>query len=72
MIPPDGAKRKLDGVVDKVPADKCCEVLDGDLTQEKWDDNGSKNFADSDDAQILLKFGGHYEMLRGVKHFKKY
>ena len=29
MIPPDGAKQKLDGVVDSVPPDKGCEVLDG-------------------------------------------
>ena len=29
-------------MVDKVPADKCCEVLDGDLTHEKWDENEIK------------------------------
>ena len=32
MIPPDGVKRKLDGVVDSVPPDKGCEVLYGELT----------------------------------------
>ena len=32
MIPPDGVKRKLDGVVDSVPPDKDCQVLDGQLT----------------------------------------
>ena len=31
MISPDGVKRKLDGVIDCVPPDKGCEVLDGDL-----------------------------------------
>ena len=34
LIPPDGVKRKLDGVVDSVPPDKGCEVLDGGLTHE--------------------------------------
>ena len=34
MIPPDIVKRKLDGVVDSVPSDKGCEVLDGELTHE--------------------------------------
>ena len=34
MTPPDGAKRKLGGVVDIVPPDKGCEVLDGQLTHE--------------------------------------
>ena len=54
MIPPDGVKRKLDGVVDSVPPHKDCEVLDGELTHE----TDSENFADSDDAHILLKWGG--------------
>ena len=31
MILADGVKRKLDGVVDSVPSDKDCEVLDGKL-----------------------------------------
>ena len=57
MIPPDGAKQKLDGVVDSVLPDKDCEVLGGELTHQKWDENGSKNFADSDDGHILLKWG---------------
>ena len=34
VIPPDGVKRKLDGLVDSVPLDKGCEVLDGELTRE--------------------------------------
>ena len=34
MIPPDGAKWTLDGVVDSVSPDKGCEVLDGELTHE--------------------------------------
>ena len=34
MIPPDGVKRKLDGVVDSDLPDKGCEVLAGELTHE--------------------------------------
>ena len=34
MIPPDGVKRKLDGVADKVSPVKGCEVLDGELNHE--------------------------------------
>ena len=29
MIPPNGVKQKLDGVVDSAPSDKGCDVLDG-------------------------------------------
>jgi len=72
MIPPEGVKRLLDGLVDSVPPGKCCEVLDGKLAHEWWDKNDSENCADSDDAHILLKLGkGHYEMLWGVKHSKR-
>ena len=55
MIPPDGVKLKFDGVVDSVPPNKECEVLDGELTHEHWDGNDSENVPDSDDANILLK-----------------
>jgi len=34
MIPPEGVKRLLDGLVDSVPPGKCCEVLDGKLAHE--------------------------------------
>ena len=34
IIPPDGVNRKLVGVVDSVPSDKGCEVLDGELTHD--------------------------------------
>ena len=34
VIPPDGVKCKLDGVIDSVPSDKDYEVLDGELTHE--------------------------------------
>ena len=57
MIPPTGVKRKLDGVVDSVPPDKGYEVLDEELNHVCWDENGSENFADSDDGHILLKRG---------------
>ena len=49
MIPPDGVKWKLDGVVDNVPPDECYEVLDGKLTEEEWDENEKETVADSDD-----------------------
>ena len=48
----------MDGVLDSVLPDKGWEVLDGELTHEKWDENDSENFADSDDSHILLKRGG--------------
>ena len=51
MIPPDGVKRKLDGVVDSVPPDEGCEVLDGEVTDEEWDENDNENVADSDDEE---------------------
>ena len=35
MILTDSFKRKLDRVVDSVPPEKGCEVLDGELTHEK-------------------------------------
>ena len=65
MIPPDCVKQKLDGVIDSVQPNKCCEVLSGELIHEKWDKNDSENFADSDGCHILLKWGGrgHYRML---------
>ena len=34
VIPPESVKRKLEGVVDSVPPDKGCGVLDGELTYE--------------------------------------
>ena len=64
MIPSGDVKRKLDGVIDGVPPDKGCEMVDGELTQALWDEYDSENFADSDDGQILRKWGGgHYKML---------
>ena len=34
MMPPDGVEQKFDVVVDSVPPDKGCEVLDWELTHE--------------------------------------
>ena len=51
VIPPDGVKRKLDGVVDNIPPDEGYEVLDGELTEEEWDENENKTLADSDDEE---------------------
>ena len=44
-------------MVESVPPDKGGDVLDGELTHEKWSENDSENFADSDDSHILLKWG---------------
>ena len=51
MIPPDGVKRKLDGVVDNVPPDEGYEVLDGELTEAEWDENENETVVDSDDEE---------------------
>ena len=51
-------------MVDIVPPDKGCEVLDGGLTHEYWEKKDSENFVDGDDAHILSRMGGgHYRML---------
>ena len=34
-----GLRRKLNGMVDSVPPDKGCEVLDGEVTHSSWDEN---------------------------------
>ena len=35
-----------------------CEVLDGEMKDEKWEENGNKNGADWDDIHNLIKWGG--------------
>ena len=70
MIPPDDVKRKLDGVVESVPPDKSCEVLDGELTHKLWGEYDSENFADSDDSHILLKWGVITKCYEGRKFQK--
>ena len=50
MIPPNGVKRKFDGVANIAPFDKGCEVPDGELTHQQLDENDSESFADSVDA----------------------
>ena len=50
-------------MVDSVPPDKGCEVLDGELAHEYWGENDNNNFAGSDDIYILLKWGGWNKML---------
>ena len=51
MIPPDGVKQKLDGNVDSVPSDERYELLDGQLTEEEWDENENGTVAVSDDEE---------------------
>ena len=50
-------------MVDSVPPDKGCEVLDGEMYDEEWNQNDNKNVADSDGTQILVKWGGRCKML---------
>ena len=41
-----------------------CEVLDGEVSDEEWDENDNKSVADSDDTHSLVKMGGgQYNML---------
>ena len=56
MIPPDGVKQKLDGVIDNVPPDEGNEVLDGGLTEEEWDKNENETVVDSDDEEDIAVF----------------
>ena len=61
-IPTDGAKYKLDGVVESAPLDEGCEVLDGKVNDGQWGKN--------DNRMLLLamtptfsKKRGHYKIL---------
>ena len=56
-------------MVDSVPPDKSCEVFDGELNHEQWDENDSKNFGDRDDVLILLKRGHNITSLLPSKCF---
>ena len=53
MIPPNGVKQKLDGNVDSVPSDERYELLDGQLTEEEWDENENGTVAVSDDEENI-------------------
>ena len=53
MIPPDGIKQKLDGKVDRVPSDESYESLDGQLTEEEWDENENGTVAVNDDEEDI-------------------
>ena len=53
MIPPDGIKQKLDGKVDSVPSDESYELLDGQLTEEEWDENENGTVAVNDDEEDI-------------------
>ena len=50
-------------MVDSVPSDEDCGVLDGELTHGKRNENDSENFSDSDVIRILQKGEGHNRML---------
>ena len=57
VIPTDGVKCKLDGVVESVSPDEGCEMLVGEVNDEELDKNENKNIADSDDTHILVEWG---------------
>ena len=57
MIAPFGVKQKIGRSGRQCSPDKGCEVLGGELTHEYLDENDSENFADSDDAHSLQKWG---------------
>jgi len=63
MIPTDGIKWKLEWIVDSVPPDKACEVLDGEVNYNEWGKNDDENVADINETHNLVKFGSHYAML---------
>ena len=44
-------------MVDIVPPDEGCEVLDGEVNNKERDKNGNKYVADSDDTHNLIKWG---------------
>ena len=58
----------MNGLVDSVAPNEGCEVLGGELSDEEWDKNDNKNFAVT---SILIKWGGHCKVSKGVKKFQK-
>ena len=65
MIPPEGVKRKLDGVDDNVSPNEGYKVLDGELTEEDWDENENKTVADSDDEEDIAVSENHVSKPKG-------
>ena len=61
MIPPDGIMQKFGGLVDSVPPDKSCEVLDGEFTHDYRVKIAVEIYADIDDSYMLLTCSGHYK-----------
>ena len=57
-------------MVDSVPPENGCEVLDEELTHEYWGENDNNNTAGSDDSHILLKWGVIIIAMRGEKFQK--
>ena len=43
IIPPEGVKRKLNGVADGIPRDEGYEILGGEPTDDEWDTDKSEN-----------------------------
>lgn len=51
MIPPDGVKRKLEGVVEGVPLDEGEELLDGMVDEEVWDEAQNDSESESENEE---------------------
>lgn len=50
MIPPDGLKHKLlDEVINGIPPNTGCEILDGKYTDDEWNDDKNKISNKSED-----------------------
>ena len=46
IIPPEGVRRKLNGVADGIPPDEEHEILGGEPTDNEWDSDESENESD--------------------------
>ena len=65
MIPTDGVKWKLDGVVDSVPPDEGCKALGGEVNNEGWDKYNNESAYDRDETHMLIKWGAITKCYRG-------
>ena len=48
IIPPEGVRRKLNGVADGIPPDEEHEILGGEPTDDEWDSDESENESDDE------------------------
>ena len=48
IIPPEGVRRRLNGVADGIPPDEEHEILGGEPTDDEWDSDESENESDDE------------------------